>query len=75
MFSTSFFSSSNNTILLFLLDGCDSFMARIDFVATKMISIAERSINSEINGMKLCRLLGFKGVRLIDSCLLLRFLS
>lgn len=75
MFSTSFFSSSNNTIFLILLDGCDSFMARIDFVATKMTSIAELSINSEINGMRLCRLLGFKRVWLVDSCLLLRFLS
>lgn len=74
MFSTSFFfPSGSNTIFLFLLDGSDSFMARIDFATMK--SFAERSINSEINGMKLCRLLGFKGVRLVDSCLLLRFLS
>lgn len=74
MFSTSFFfPSSSNTIFLFLLDGSDSFMARIDFATMK--SFAERSINSEINGMKLCRLLGFKGVRLVDSCLLLRSLS
>ena len=55
-----FFSSSSNTIFLFLLDGSDSFMARIDFATMK--SFAERSINSEINGMKLCRLLGFKRV-------------
>ncbi|XP_015752770.1 PREDICTED: protein KIAA0100-like [Acropora digitifera] len=54
-------SGANLFYLGRLEDGCDSFMARIDFVATKMTSIAERSINSEINGMKLCRLLGFKG--------------
>ncbi|XP_067034079.1 bridge-like lipid transfer protein family member 2 isoform X1 [Acropora muricata] len=41
-----------------LEDGSDSFVARIDFATMK--SFAERSINSEINGMKLCRLLGFK---------------
>lgn len=48
-------------------------MSRIDLVAATITTIAEHSINSEICGIKLCRLLGFERVWPGNSCLVLRF--
>lgn len=51
--------------------GVDSFMTRIDMAITSATSIPDWTINSEVYGMKLCRLPGLekvKGISLLTEC-------
>ena len=48
--------------VVFVTGGDDSFMARIDMAVVTAKTIPDWSINSEIYGMKLCRLLGLEKV-------------
>ena len=50
-------------VTLYCTGGVDSFMMRVDMVVMNATSIPEWSINNEIFGMKLCRLIGLEKVR------------
>lgn len=51
---------------LHLTGGVDSFMTRIDMAVTSATSIPDWTINSEVYGMKLCRLPGLEKVKAIS---------